>query len=128
MLGRFIGNVRALPVTTPSMRLATSSPDGKRVHLARLEALLELTHVVVGVLHVAGQPVVMDVPVLAVHISAGLMTPQVLAILRTSYSGQAQARAFSMFGLSLGIGAVSGQLIGGLLIGGASDSTGGPAS
>ena len=49
-------------------------------------------------------------------ISAGLMTPQVLAILRTSYSGQAQARAFSMFGLSLGIGAVSGQLIGGLLI------------
>jgi EmrB/QacA subfamily drug resistance transporter len=49
-------------------------------------------------------------------ISAGLMTPQVLAILRTSYSGQAQARAFSMFGLSLGIGALSGQLIGGLLI------------
>ena len=49
-------------------------------------------------------------------ISAGLMTPQVLAILRTSYSGRAQARAFSMFGLSLGIGAVSGQLIGGLLI------------
>src|SRR5580658_3711691 len=49
-------------------------------------------------------------------ISAGLMTPQVLAILRTSYSDQAQARAFSMFGLSLGIGAVSGQLIGGLLI------------
>jgi MFS family permease len=49
-------------------------------------------------------------------VSAGLMTPQVLAILRTSYSGQAQARAFSMFGLSLGIGAVSGQLIGGLLI------------
>jgi len=48
--------------------------------------------------------------------SAGLMTPQVLAILRTSYSGRAQARAFSMFGLSLGIGAVSGQLIGGLLI------------
>ncbi len=49
-------------------------------------------------------------------LSAGLMTPQVLAILRTSYSGPAQARAFSMFGLSLGIGAVSGQLIGGLLI------------
>jgi EmrB/QacA subfamily drug resistance transporter len=49
-------------------------------------------------------------------VAAGLMTPQVLAILRTSYSGQAQARAFSMFGLSLGIGAVSGQLIGGLLI------------
>ncbi len=34
-----------------------------------------------------------------------------------------------MFGLSLGIGAVSGQLIGGLLIRATcSDSTGGPAS
>ena len=42
--------------------------------------------------------------------------PQVLAILQTSYSGRAQARAFSMFGPSLGIGAVFGQLIGGLLI------------
>jgi MFS family permease len=49
-------------------------------------------------------------------ISAALVTPQVLAILQTSYSGRAQARAFSMFGLSLGIGAVFGQLIGGLLI------------
>jgi EmrB/QacA subfamily drug resistance transporter len=49
-------------------------------------------------------------------VSAALITPQVLAILRTSYSGAAQARAFSMFGLSLGIGGVFGQLIGGLLI------------
>jgi EmrB/QacA subfamily drug resistance transporter len=49
-------------------------------------------------------------------VSAALVTPQVLAILQTSYSGRDQARAFSMFGLSLGIGAVFGQLIGGLLI------------
>jgi EmrB/QacA subfamily drug resistance transporter len=48
--------------------------------------------------------------------SVALVTPQVLAILKTSYTGRAQARAFSMFGLSLGIGAVFGQLIGGLLI------------
>lgn len=49
-------------------------------------------------------------------VAAALMGPQVLALLRTIYSGAAQARAFSMYGLTLGIGAVFGQLIGGLLI------------
>jgi EmrB/QacA subfamily drug resistance transporter len=49
-------------------------------------------------------------------VAAALMGPQVLALLRTIYSGPAQARAFSMYGLTLGIGAVFGQLIGGLLI------------
>ncbi|MFE7188135.1 MFS transporter [Kitasatospora sp. NPDC057541] len=49
-------------------------------------------------------------------LAAALMSPQVLAILRTAYSGAAQARAFSMYGLTMGIGAVFGQLIGGVLI------------
>ncbi|MEW2521229.1 MFS transporter [Actinacidiphila alni] len=49
-------------------------------------------------------------------LSAALMSPQVLSILRTAYAGKAQARAFSMYGLTMGIGAVFGQLIGGLLI------------
>lgn len=49
-------------------------------------------------------------------LSAALMGPQVLAILQTAYTGKAQARAFSMYGLTMGIGAVFGQLIGGLLI------------
>ncbi|MFF5210048.1 MFS transporter [Streptosporangium sp. NPDC000396] len=49
-------------------------------------------------------------------VSAALITPQVLAILRTSYQGVAQARTFSLYGLIMGIGAVFGQLIGGLLI------------
>ncbi|MEU6232389.1 MFS transporter [Kitasatospora sp. NPDC047058] len=47
---------------------------------------------------------------------AALMGPQVLAILRTAFSGAAQARAFSMYGLTMGVGAVFGQLIGGVLI------------
>ena len=49
-------------------------------------------------------------------LAAALMGPQVLAILRTSYTGPAQARAFGMYGLTMGIGAVLGQLIGGVLI------------
>jgi EmrB/QacA subfamily drug resistance transporter len=49
-------------------------------------------------------------------LSAALMGPQVLSILQTGYTGRAQARAFGMYGLTMGIGAVFGQLIGGLLI------------
>ncbi|WP_069465678.1 MFS transporter, partial [Actinacidiphila rubida] len=49
-------------------------------------------------------------------LSAALMGPQVLAILQTGYTGRAQARAFGMYGMTMGVGAVFGQLIGGLLI------------
>jgi EmrB/QacA subfamily drug resistance transporter len=49
-------------------------------------------------------------------LSAALMSPQVLAMLQSSYTGKAQARAFGMYGLTMGVGAVFGQLIGGLLI------------
>jgi EmrB/QacA subfamily drug resistance transporter len=48
--------------------------------------------------------------------SAALMIPQVLAILRTSFTGKAQLRAFAAYGLTMGLAAVFGQLIGGLLI------------
>ncbi|MFC1404683.1 MULTISPECIES: MFS transporter [Streptacidiphilus] len=49
-------------------------------------------------------------------LSAALMGPQVLVILQTAYRGAAQAKAFAMYGLTMGIGAVFGQLIGGVLI------------
>ncbi|MFJ9695900.1 MFS transporter [Kitasatospora sp. NPDC101183] len=49
-------------------------------------------------------------------LAGALMSPQVLAILRTAYEGAAQARAFARYGLTMGLGAVLGQLIGGLLI------------
>jgi EmrB/QacA subfamily drug resistance transporter len=48
--------------------------------------------------------------------AAALMSPQVLSILGTTYTGAARARAFSAFGVTMGIGAVLGQLIGGALI------------
>ncbi|MGZ3715565.1 MAG: MFS transporter [Ktedonobacterales bacterium] len=49
-------------------------------------------------------------------IAAALLSPQVLAILCIVYTGDDRARAFTVYGLVLGIAAVSGQLIGGLLI------------
>ncbi|WP_225850227.1 MFS transporter [Streptomyces sp. HPF1205] len=49
-------------------------------------------------------------------LATALMSPQVLSILQTAWTGRAQARAFSMYGLVMGLGAVFGQLIGGLLI------------
>ena len=44
------------------------------------------------------------------------MTPQVLAIISTAFTGKALTRAFTAYGLTLGLAAVFGQLIGGLLI------------
>ncbi|MCK9902316.1 MFS transporter [Frankia sp. Cpl3] len=48
--------------------------------------------------------------------AAAVMSPQVLTILGTTYSGEARARAINAYGMAMGISAVFGQLIGGLLI------------
>jgi MFS family permease len=48
--------------------------------------------------------------------AAAMLMPQVLAILRTSLEAHRQPKAFAQYGLTLGLGAVFGQLIGGLLI------------
>ncbi|MFE9428269.1 MFS transporter [Kitasatospora sp. NPDC006697] len=49
-------------------------------------------------------------------LGAALTGPQVLAILRTGFTGPAQAKAFGAYAMTMGVGAVLGQLIGGLLI------------
>ncbi|AWT47084.1 MULTISPECIES: MFS transporter [Streptomyces] len=49
-------------------------------------------------------------------LAAALLSPQVLAIIRTAYSGPAQARAVGAYALTMGLAAVFGQLIGGALI------------
>ncbi len=48
--------------------------------------------------------------------AAALLAPQVLVILRTAYQGRAQLRAINAYALTMGLAAVFGQLIGGLLI------------
>lgn len=49
-------------------------------------------------------------------LAASLMTPQVLAIIGSVYTGKALTRAFTAYGLTMGLAAVFGQLIGGVLI------------
>lgn len=48
--------------------------------------------------------------------AAGMMAPQVLAILGTTFTGQERVRAFALAGLGKGMAGVFGQLIGGALI------------
>ncbi|MGI5242543.1 MFS transporter [Dactylosporangium sp. CA-139066] len=47
---------------------------------------------------------------------AALIMPQTLAVLRTAVPAPAQPKAFARYGLTLGLGAVFGQVVGGLLI------------
>jgi EmrB/QacA subfamily drug resistance transporter len=49
-------------------------------------------------------------------LATAIVTPQVLSIIGVLYTGRDRAKAFTAYGLSLGLGAVFGQLIGGLLI------------
>jgi EmrB/QacA subfamily drug resistance transporter len=49
-------------------------------------------------------------------LAAALVAPQVLAIIGTTYTGTARARAFNAYAMTMGVAAVLGQLVGGLLI------------
>ncbi|MBD9662899.1 EmrB/QacA subfamily drug resistance transporter [Variovorax beijingensis] len=49
-------------------------------------------------------------------LAGALLQPQVLAMIGLAYTGESRARAFAAYGLTLGLGATLGQLVGGLLI------------
>ncbi|MEH0424313.1 MFS transporter [Streptomyces sp. B21-083] len=49
-------------------------------------------------------------------LAAAMLAPQVLALLGTLYTGAARLKVFAGYGLAMGLAAVFGQLIGGLLI------------
>ena len=53
---------------------------------------------------------------IAQGVASALLQPQVLAMLGMLYSGAERQRAFAAYGLTLGLAAAGGQLIGGLLI------------
>jgi MFS family permease len=54
---------------------------------------------------------------LAQGFGAAIMAPNVLSILGTTYTGPDRVRAISVYGMVMGVAAVGGQLLGGLLIG-----------
>jgi EmrB/QacA subfamily drug resistance transporter len=76
-------------------------------------ALFTVTSAACGLVPDAGELVAARV---AQGLSAALMTPQVLAIIGTVFTGKALGRAFTAYGLTMGLAAVFGQLIGGGLI------------
>ena len=53
---------------------------------------------------------------LAQGIGAAIMAPNILSILGTAYTGSDRIRAISVYGMVMGIAAVGGQLLGGVLI------------
>lgn len=48
--------------------------------------------------------------------AGALMQPQVLAMIGLAFAGEQRTRAFAAYGITLGLGAALGQLVGGLLI------------
>jgi len=50
-------------------------------------------------------------------LAGAMMTPQVLAIAQVTFPPEEKGQAFSLFGLSAGLAAVSGPILGGILIG-----------
>lgn len=49
-------------------------------------------------------------------IGGALLYPQVLAIIQLTFSGQERNRALGVFGAVIGVGAIAGQIVGGLLM------------
>ena len=65
---------------------------------------------------VAGTPAVLVAARLMQGIGAALLMPNVLSIIGVTYSDSDRARALGAYGLVMGVAAVCGQLIGGVLV------------
>ena len=86
---------------------------GRRAMFALGLALFTVTSVICGV---APDMTVLVIARVGQGLASALFFPQVLAILGSSYQGAARAKAFTAYGLTLGLAAVGGQLLGGVLI------------
>jgi EmrB/QacA subfamily drug resistance transporter len=64
----------------------------------------------------AATPTVLVAARLVQGIAAAMLSPQVLAIMGVVYRGPDRVRALSIYGIVLGLAAVGGQLIGGVLV------------
>ncbi|MFI6661481.1 MFS transporter [Streptomyces sp. NPDC050523] len=86
---------------------------GRRRMFALGMAFFTLASLAAGL---APNPGVLIVARVVQGIGAAVMTPQMLAILNTAFTGVQRVRAFTAFALSMGLSATFGQLIGGVLI------------
>ena len=82
-----------------------------RRHIYRLGLFLfAVTSVLCGTAQTAQQLVVAR---LLQGLSGAVMVPQVLALIRVTYEGHARVQALSAFGVSIGLGQIMGQVLGG---------------
>src|ERR1700721_1753044 len=49
-------------------------------------------------------------------VAGAMLMPNVLSVIGVTYTGEDRIKALSWYGLAMGLAAVSGQLIGGLLV------------
>jgi MFS family permease len=64
----------------------------------------------------AGSGATLVVARLAQGVAAGVMAPNILAVLGVVYTGAQRVRAISVYGMVMGLAATTGQLIGGVLV------------
>jgi EmrB/QacA subfamily drug resistance transporter len=69
-----------------------------------------------GACGAASDATVLVVARVAQGLAAGLLSPSVLSIISVVYRGEDRARALGVYGLVMGLAAVGGQLVGGVLI------------
>ncbi len=86
---------------------------GRRRVFALGLALFTLTSLACGLAPTAG---VLVAARMLQGAAGALLTPQVLAILGTTYEGERRGTAFAAYGFAMGIAGVLGQLVGGALI------------
>ena len=99
--------------------LITAGRLGDRFGRRRMFALgMALFTVASAACGMASTPGRSSSPALVQGVAAALLSPQVLSIIGVAYDGDDRVRALSVYGLVMGLAAVGGQLIGGLLIAG----------
>ena len=86
---------------------------GRRRMFALGIALFTLASAACGL---APSPAVLVAARLVQGLAAALLSPQVLSIIGVAYSGPDRVRAISVYGIVIGLAAVGGQLIGGVLV------------
>jgi EmrB/QacA subfamily drug resistance transporter len=64
----------------------------------------------------APDPTFLVIARVAQGVAAGILMPQVLSTIAVTYQREERARAMSLYGVTLGLAAVGGQLIGGALV------------
>jgi MFS family permease len=86
---------------------------GRRRMLSLGLALFVATSAACGL---APDPTTLVVARLLQGAAAALLSPQVLSIIGVAYAGEERVRALTVYGVVLGLAAVGGQLIGGVLV------------